>query len=244
MQNRIERHKQGNALISAGTVRWMVVFIVVLLGGSSWGWSQEPESGQPQEAQGEDAADLVRRIQESMEKIDENLLGASAAGARENLEESIRNLEKLLEDTRDRSSQVVRDLDTLIRSIKYRQCSSGGGGKPPPQPDSSEQPENQPRSEQEDEELQKNKQSQDEADKEEEPDDSRPREGQGQQNARENPEGPPPEQVDHADLSGRWGVLPPKIQQDILNFNIEAFPEKYRKWLESYYKKINRRNDR
>lgn len=242
MRNRMEKHNQGNALYFAGAVRWTVVFVVLLLGGSTWGWAQEPE--QQQQVQGEDAAELVRRIQESMEKIDENLLGASASGARENLEESISNLEKLLEDTQDRSSQVVRDLDTLIRSIKYQQCSSGGGGKPPPQPDSSEQPENQPRSEQEDEGLQKNKQSQEEADKEEQPDDSRPQEGRGQQDARENPEGPPPEQVDHPDLSGRWGVLPPKIQQDILNFNIEAFPEKYRKWLESYYKRINRRNDR
>ena len=54
----------------------------------------------------------------------------------------------------------------------------------------------------------------------------------------------PPEKVDHPDISGRWGVLPPKIQDDILNFNIDNFPQKYRKWLEEYYKSINRKKRR
>jgi len=39
------------------------------------------------------------------------------------------------------------------------------------------------------------------------------------------------------DISGRWGLLPPKVQEEILNSNVEDFPQKYRKWLEEYYRR-------
>jgi len=61
---------------------------------------------------------------------------------------------------------------------------------------------------------------------------------------KEDAQNPPPsknpERADKPDLSGRWGVLPPKLQNDILNFNIDKFPQKYRKWLKEYYRRINR----
>ena len=68
----------------------------------------------------EKQAELVKRIQEGMKKIDDNLLNARTKGVKDDLEQNIENIEKLLKNTRDLSSQVVGDLDELIKSIKYR----------------------------------------------------------------------------------------------------------------------------
>ena len=191
----------------------------------------------------DDAQALIERIRQGMHEIDKNLADASAAGVREKLAENVRYMEELINNTRGQSRDVINSLDELIRSIKYKKCSSGGGGMPPPpDPSEKEKQKQQPRSETEDKELKKNPANQNE---EGEPEDARPEEAKGQKNrAKEPPNEKPPEEVDHPDVSGRWGVLPPKIQNDILNFNIENFPEKYRKWLEEYYKRINQRKRR
>lgn len=191
------------------------------------------------------AEELVRQIKEGMQKIDDNLLNAQTEGVGESLEENIRNIEKLLNDTRQQSNQVIQNLDELIKSIKYQQCGSGGGSDqpPPPQQQNNEKQDNKPRSEQEDQELQKHN---DDSKSNEPQDDGKPEDGNPDDapGSKSKSDTPPPdsgsENADLPDVSGRWGVLPPKLQNDILNFNIESFPEKYRKWLEEYYKRINR----
>jgi hypothetical protein len=193
-----------------------------------------------------EAAKLVERIQESMKKIDENLMDASASGVKENLEENIRNIEKLLNETQNMSSSVIQDLDQLIKSIKYKKCGSGSG-QPPPKPQGSQQQDNKPREEQQDDSLKQNQQPENQnrdGQEQDRPEDGRPQDDRGNQQAKDDPPPTDPERAGHADVSGRWGVLPPKIQNDILNFNIEEFPQKYRKWLEEYYKRVNRQQDR
>ena len=74
---------------------------------------------------GEDVRQTTDRIWRLM-RIDENLQDASARGVREQLKENVRNIEKLLEDTRSQSRQVIQDLDELIKGIKYQKM--GGGG--------------------------------------------------------------------------------------------------------------------
>lgn len=195
-----------------------------------------------EEADAVDPQELVKRIQEGMREIDQNLADASAAGVREKMNQNIRYMEELLKDTQNRSRFVISALDELIKSIKYRKCGSGGGNQMQPPPDSSNKEEQKPRSEQGDQELKENPTNQE---KEGKPEDARPEEAKGEKNRADNPPPKkPPEEVDHPDVSDRWGVLPPKIQNDILNFNIENFPEKYRKWLEEYYKRINQRKRR
>jgi len=192
------------------------------------------------------AEELVQRIQDSMQKIDDNLMNAQAEGVGNSLEENIRNIEKLLDETRQQSGQVIQDLEDLIQSVKYQQCSSGGSSDspPPPDPNKSEQkPENQPRSEQEEQGLQKHDDASKSNDPKEDgkPENGKPDDSPGSKTQSKTPPTPgDSEKTDHPDVSGRWGVLPPKIQNDILNFNIESFPQKYRKWLEEYYKRINR----
>ena len=190
---------------------------------------------------GED--DLVQLIREGMKKIDESLLGAAARDVPEKLQENIRYIEELLKSTRDQSSQVIKNLDELIKSVKYQK--SGSSGQRPMPPQQEQQGENKPRSEQDDGELKDNPSQQDqEAEKNRKPEDGSPDNRPGQQRPGDPPPPKDPDEVDHLDLSGRWGVLPPKIQKDILNFNIENFPQKYRKWLEEYYRRINRRPGR
>jgi hypothetical protein len=191
-----------------------------------------------------EAAKLVERIQEGMKKIDENLMEASASGVKEDLEENIRNIEKLLNDTQNMSSQVIQSLDQLIKSIKYKKCGSGSG-QSPPQPKGSQEQENKPRDEQQDDSMKQNPQSQNEEGQEQDrPEDGRPEDDRGNRQAKDDPPPTDPERAEHTDVSGRWGVLPPKVQNDILNFNIEEFPQKYRKWLEEYYKRVNKQQDR
>jgi hypothetical protein len=231
----------------------------LLIGGAAGAFGQDPGPGTGEgepapnaidaaSAQKE-AASLVQRIQEGMKRIDENLMRAGAegaAGARVDLKENIRNLEKLLDETKSQSNQVIQDLDALIRSIKYRKSqSSSSQGQPPPPPEGEEQEEQKPRVEDQNKDLQQNPQSQDKENQgKDEPESARPEEGRGQQDRSHLPPSPPPEKTEHPDVTGRWGVLPPKLQNEILNFNVDTLPEKYRKWLEEYYKRVNRESSR
>ena len=42
-----------------------------------------------------------------------------------------------------------------------------------------------------------------------------------------------------ADTSGRWGVLPPKDAEDLQRHDIDDFPQRYRHWMELYYRRVN-----
>ncbi|MHC4944777.1 MAG: hypothetical protein ACYTG7_17315 [Planctomycetota bacterium] len=151
---------------------------------------------------------------------------------------------KLVERIQNMSSQVIQSLDQLIKSIKYKKCGSGSG-QSPPQPKGSQEQENKPRDEQQDDSMKQNPQSQNEEGQEQDrPEDGRPEDDRGNRQAKDDPPPTDPERAEHTDVSGRWGVLPPKVQNDILNFNIEEFPQKYRKWLEEYYKRVNKQQDR
>jgi hypothetical protein len=63
-----------------------------------------------------------------------------------------------------------------------------------------------------------------------------------------------PEQVDDArppppsasgvferkDTSGRWGMLPPKEAEDLQRRNADEFPQRYRQWMELYFRRVNK----
>jgi hypothetical protein len=55
---------------------------------------------------------------------------------------------------------------------------------------------------------------------------------------------PPPQgatgEFERTDLSGRWGVLPPKEAEDLQRRNADEFPERYRHWMELYFRRVNR----
>lgn len=197
---------------------------------------------------GGEAQELIKRIREGMKEVDENLLAASARGVRQKMKENARYMEELLDETRAKAGQVIRDLDALIRNVKYRKQQSGNSGQceTPPREGQGEEPRNRPRSEPREEGLKKNPASgkKKKAEEERQKGDGSPADRKPGKDKGTPPPPKPPEKVRRPDVSGRWGVLPPKIQKEILNFNIENFPEKYRKWLEEYYRRVNRRTNR
>jgi hypothetical protein len=59
-----------------------------------------------------------------------------------------------------------------------------------------------------------------------------------------NAERPPPKgatgEFQRTDLAGRWGVLPPKEAEELQRRDAEEFPERYRRWMELYFNRVNR----
>ena len=55
---------------------------------------------------------------------------------------------------------------------------------------------------------------------------------------------PPPKgatgEFERADVSGRWGVLPPKEAEELQRRDAEEFPQRYRRWMELYFNRVNR----
>jgi len=37
----------------------------------------------------------------------------------------------------------------------------------------------------------------------------------------------------------RWGLLPPKEAEDLQRHRMEEFPQRYRLWMEMYYRRVN-----
>jgi hypothetical protein len=44
------------------------------------------------------------------------------------------------------------------------------------------------------------------------------------------------------DTDARWGVLPPKLQERLMNLHVDAIPERYRTWLAAYVRELQRRD--
>jgi hypothetical protein len=196
------------------------------------------QSGGPVRAQGmdEDAqrlAELVEQIKEGMKAVDDKLLEAGSDRAARAGEGEVG---RILDETRRMHARIIRDIEELIRSIKYAPpTSSSSSGEQRPQE------KNQPRSEEpRDGDLQKNPMKPEDME-------GAPKDGGAsqdppkQEQARTPPPGTDPEDARHRDTSGRWGLLPPKVQEEILNSNVDDFPAKYRKWLEEYYRRAAER---
>jgi hypothetical protein len=44
------------------------------------------------------------------------------------------------------------------------------------------------------------------------------------------------------DLDARWGVLPPKLQERLMNLHVDDVPQRHRLWLEACVRELNRRD--
>ena len=207
----------------------------ILLCGLLLGQVAEPPEDPATEA-------LVERIRENLLAIDDLLFETAdasdpAAGLRA---------------TRETHMNVIRDLEELIQQAKYRRSQGGGGGSesPPPQgeppparpSDGSQSPEqqggSQPQSPQEGgaEGAQGTQGEQGE-----QPADAEPSGGLGRNEFADQP--PPPDELGdftREDADGRWGLLPPKLQERLVNLHVDDVPERYRRWLEAYIRSMNR----
>jgi hypothetical protein len=196
------------------------------------------------EGSAEGAEALVKRIQSSLGEVDKALQQASEA----------KTATAGVEAAKRKHLEVIRDIDALIKQIKYQQSNksqSGGGGKSSsddklsgksaPQPsDGSQAPT--PSSG-----KSSKPKSKEEQDAEQQQQGKKPAGSEGRASTPGgNEQGaklPPDEtgKFTRTDTDARWGLLPPKLQERLMNLHVDDVPERYRAWLDAYIHALNAR---
>jgi len=194
---------------------------------------------------------LVKRIRETLVRIDEALLESSEAS----------DARAGLAAVRERHLQVIRDLETLIKNQKYRPGGSGGGGgessDSPSGPSSGESQarpsdgSGAPQPGEEDAQAPDTGESESSSGSEREQEQSASQGAEPQGAGADDTDpgsnsagaGPPPPDtispVTRQDVDERWGLLPPKLQERLMNLHVDDVPERYRAWLEAYIRSMN-----
>lgn len=73
-----------------------------------------------------------------------------------------------------------------------------------------------------------------------EPESARPdRDQEIQEGAKTQPPGSDTSHYLREDVAGRWGTLPSKVQEMLLQFESSRIPPKYRRLIEAYYRKVS-----
>ena len=203
------------------------------------------------------ARELIAKIKKEMRKIDELLLqidSADPAEARETLEtvqadiEQLLDAKSLLEGVTKSQSEVIDGIEELARMTKYKPSNQSD---PNPQDDpQQQQQQNQQRQRDRDPkdlkyqgEKKPQPKPQNPNQKQDQPQDGR--EDKSEPEQKEGGQRPPSEtgRFEKEDVSGRWGNLPPKVAEMFQNLGPDAFPPKYRKLLDEYYTKANKKKD-
>ena len=197
------------------------------------------------------ARELVQRIRKSMREIDSLLLkGAQPDKIVEELAANQKRIEELLKETESKSESVVNSIDELVKLTKYQQQGKGGGGGPPPPEgkprDSSSMPQREKSPESGDLQPQPKPEGGQPQEEQPKPEDGDPKSGgpdsksPEQQDARRPPPPGATGEFERTDVSGRWGVLPPKEAEDLQRRNADEFPQRYRRWMELYFQRVNK----
>ena len=192
------------------------------------------QPGAPSEAER-----LVERVKQQLAAVDEALAAAAdadtAAGD--------------LSTARQAHLSVIRDIEELIKQVKYTDSQSasrggqsskssqggeGSAGEPPPQSD--------PR---ESDGAQNSEPRPGSQPPQPEPSGGQPQGGEEDRSTPEQRAGnqppPPPDtgRFERQDTDARWGLLPPKIQERLMNLHVDDLPERYRSWMDAYIRKLN-----
>lgn len=197
------------------------------------------------------AKELQAKIKKQMSEIDELLLSAeksSPKAAAEKMAEVKRNLEDLLKDAQTKQAEVVSDIEELVRMAKMKQSKKGGqgqSGSPPPQPQGGQKPPPERGRDPDVDELKKEgEQPAGESQEGDEPKDGdKPESGapdSEKDRSDESTGSPPPDAKDkfeREDTTGRWGVLPGKVEELLKQLSTDQFPERYKKLIEQYYRR-------
>ena len=199
-----------------------------------------PQTAPPAEEGSPDA--LVARIRENLLLIDQQLLDASA----------VDDVATGLAGVRVLQVDVVRDLEELIKQMKYQRSSSsssGGGDSSQRQSSSTPRPsDGESRQAQGGEQPQSPQERQAQAqpsEKDAQGEAPRPKEGAANRQPPQQQDAgtPPPDPLGdftRKDTDDRWGLLPPKLQERLLNLHVDDVPERYRAWLEAYIRSVRR----
>jgi hypothetical protein len=193
-----------------------------------------------QDAGASSAEALVERIREELEAVDRALAEASEAEA----------VSGELEAAREAHLAVIRDIESLIRQVKYRRNPQQSGGGPSQQQQQSQQMEGQPQPRPSDAQQAPEPQPgqretsgepQDQQGEQEQPEGGGPDASLPRQERGDRP--PPPDETGRftrPDTDARWGLLPPKIQERLMNLHVDDVPERYRAWMDAYIRELNR----
>ena len=210
----------------------------------------------------ERARQLIVRIRRSMREVDTLLLsGAQPDKVEKELAANQKRIEELLKETESKSQSVIQGIEELIKLAKSRQQSGGGGGgegKPKPgegDPQDGDAPQRE--KSQDPQELQKQPDSgkpeqeggnpedkdgnQDPKNRDGDPKGGKPDQGRPDQ---VDADRPPPKgatgEFERKDTKGRWGMLPPKVAEDLQRCDADEFPQRYRRWMELYFRRVNK----
>lgn len=170
---------------------------------------------------------LVVKIQKQMKEVDQLLLRSDRpAEAASKIDETIKNIQDLLKSTEAKQSEVIKGIEELVRLAKYKKSQQSQSKQNQPKPDDQKSEEEQRRpKDPEPEELQRQQQQET---------------GGEQKQATQPPPRGEKGQFQRQSLSDRWGVLPMKEQEDLINAMSSRIPERYRRWIEEYYRRVSR----
>jgi len=192
-----------------------------------------PQGGTPPEVQV-----LVDRVKQQLVAVDEALQAAADADTASDD----------LATARKAHLSVIRDIEELIKQVKYTESKSqsragraGSNGQQGGSPDEQPPPQAAPR------------ESDGEAHSEPKPGNQPPQPEPGaaqpeggrpdsQPPGQEDSRRPPPPETgrfERPDTDARWGLLPPKIQERLMNLHVDDMPERYRVWMDAYIRKLN-----
>jgi len=183
------------------------------------------------EAEEFDIEEAIRRIHRMMGEAERTLLeSARRREAAETGKETVKEIEKLLKGHRATGKNIVEKINELLDNLP--RGGGGGGGHEMPQ-----DPQQKPKDEtQNDDQNPENSKKGDPKGKEDEQDPEQ-----------EDANKPPPDdghEETPVDLTKEWlKGLPPQWRKDVLNGNFERVPEKYRKLIEAWTKKMAKIDD-
>ncbi len=216
---------------------------------------QEPRLPPPPSARrGDDAQremrEIVARVERALRTIDVYLSDAAAGEVPLEVPQDS-GLDDLLRTTQEQSQGVVRDMDRLLEiavSQSRQTAQSGGSGNGKPKPNEGESPLDQDRGDrpQEPEPTPERPSGKPEG-PEEKPAGGDPAADDASDEASENhPNEPPPGNRDGLPQRGgdegeRWGELPPHAREVFRSQGGGDLPTQYRDWIDSYYRRLNRR---
>lgn len=191
------------------------------------------------------AKELQERIKKEMAEIDELLLKAdksSPADAKAKIESVKKTIDELLKDVQGKQSSVCQNIDELVKLARYKKNGKGGQGGDAEGDGQGGQPQNQQRDKDRDpKELQKQGQKPEDQQGGREPKDKKPDDRDPGKQTDPGQLPPPQEKEKHerTDVSGRWGLLPGKVAEDMMQLSPDQLPEKYFRLIEQYYRRSN-----
>ena len=194
----------------------------------------------PQQSEQQKAEEILQRIGETLREVEQLMVemsfDAESTGAGQS--KVVEEIDKLLDEAGRQQQAVLDGIDELIemaRQQQQQQRQQGGS--------SSQQRQDQQQQQQQ--QQQQNPSQQDQAgqpENQEEKNGNQPedaQDGKGDPKNPRRPGDPAPEEHWSQDVNGRWGALPPKLQELIRQGDPAKFPPQYREMLEEYYKRLS-----